>query len=181
MEENARFDKLKKNLMDTLQEFQIKLGDSNEAVGLYYPIESLNRLLDTALDEAGMRETLNAFSAWAAEELGAVSVSNEGSRFCLRIPKEGAAYVRAHYPESGFLRDFIGRVSHFGAGIEDILGVFRRYSDRVVCRKLDNAEFDYLIYFEDGQPDDYRYCVKFEGGFATYHRFTPEDYLALGF
>ena len=42
--------------------------------------------------------------------------------------------------------------------------------------------FDYLVYFEDGTPDSYRYCIKLDDdGDAVYHRFTPEDYAAFGF
>jgi hypothetical protein len=39
-----------------------------------------------------------------------------------------------------------------------------------------HGEFDYLVYFEDGVPDDYRYCITDEGCHLIYHRFTPEDY-----
>lgn len=37
-------------------------------------------------------------------------------------------------------------------------------------------EFDYLIYFADGKPDAYRYCIHFEDEHAIYHRFTAKEY-----
>ena len=58
---------------------------------------------------------------------------------------------------------------------DDILAVFHQFSDKVHCEKLEgNEEFDYLVYFEDGTPDSYRYCIKLDDdGDAVYHRFTP--------
>ena len=47
--------------------------------------------------------------------------------------------------------------------------------------RMHNGEFDWLISFEDGQPDAYRYCIADEGCHLTYHRFTKEDYEAFGF
>ena len=42
-------------------------------------------------------------------------------------------------------------------------------------------EFDLLLYFPDGKPDSYYYCLKQEGEHVLYHRFTREDYLSFGF
>ena len=63
----------------------------------------------------------------------------------------------------------------------ELLAVFNRYGDRVHVEELHNGEFDWLISFEDGQPDAYRYCIADEGCHLTYHRFTKEDYEAFGF
>ena len=41
------FDKLEKNLMDVIQEEQAKLGFRREKIRLYYPLTTLNHLLDT--------------------------------------------------------------------------------------------------------------------------------------
>ena len=41
--------------------------------------------------------------------------------------------------------------------------------------------FVFLVYFEDGIPDDYRYCLSLEGEHMIYHKFTPEDYEDFGF
>ena len=65
--------------------------------------------------------------------------------------------------------------------MDELLAVFNRYGDRVHVEELHNGEFDWLISFEDGQPDAYRYCIADEGCHLTYHRFTKEDYEAFGF
>ena len=44
---------------------------------------------------------------------------------------------------------------------------------------VDADGYDYVVYFLDGKPDDYRYCLSMEEGHLTYHRFTKEDYEQL--
>ena len=51
---------------------------------------------------------------------------------------------------------------------------------RVKERRM-TEEFDLLLYFPDGKPDSYYYCLKQEGEHVLYHRFTREDYLSFGF
>lgn len=183
MKQNLDFASLKKNLFDVIKESQIKLGYAKTSIGFYYPLESLNRLLDSELDEAGMSQVLQEFADFSENELGKVLISSKNTRFCIRIPEEGIEYVHDKVTDidTGFLEAFIEKIGHCNLSPEDILEVFYQYSNHVICRKIDSDDFDYVIYFEDGVPDDYRYCIKFEGGCAIYHRFTPKDYEALGF
>lgn len=58
---------------------------------------------------------------------------------------------------------------------------FHKYSDHVHVEKVSHGEFDYLVYFEDGKPDSFRYCITDEGCHMIYHRFTVEDYEEFGF
>lgn len=44
-----------------------------------------------------------------------------------------------------------------------VIGQFRKYSDHVYVQKTNHGEFDYLVYFEDGIPDEFRYCLTNEG------------------
>lgn len=170
-------------MIEVIKESQIKIGYSENPVGLYYPLMSLNRILGAELDEKGMHTLLNDFSGYSESTLGRIAVSAEGDRFCLRIPPEGVRYVHENVADSGFLTEFIGLIgSHsHDMTIEKILEVFGRYSDCVKCIPVRDDEFDYLVYFEDGNPDDYRYCIQLELGHAVYHRFTPEDLEDLGF
>ena len=52
------FDKLEKNLMDVIQEEQAKLGFRREKIRLYYPLTTLNHLLDTEDTAEQMEITL---------------------------------------------------------------------------------------------------------------------------
>ena len=53
--------------------------------------------------------------------------------------------------------------------------------EKLNMEKTTGTGFDYLVYFEDGIPDDYRYCLSLEGEHMIYHKFTPEDYEDFGF
>ena len=193
-----RYPALKKNLTDVILESQIKLGIAEIPIGFYYPLESLERLLgmertfapDPLFDRsrlARMQAVLEDFAALNADTFGALEVSHDGGRFCLRVPGEGARIIHETVPEPAFLTELIRTVGGHPQKREEITELFRRHAsapERVVCREI-GGEFDLLLYFADGVPDDYRYCVKFEGEDAhglhvIYHRFTPEDYEALG-
>ena len=65
--------------------------------------------------------------------------------------------------------------------MDELLAIFRRHGEHVHVEALHNGEFDWLVYFEDGKPDAYCYCIADEGCHLTYHRFTKEDYEAFGF
>lgn len=181
MIQELNYDALKKNLIDIIKEFQIKLGYAETSIGLYYPLDSLNRLLETDLSISKMQEVLLDFSKSVKETLGDVLCTHEGARFCFMIPAEGVSYVYHKTKDNPFLREFVTQSEKPGSTIDDFVNIFKRYSDNVSCEKMKHGEFDYLLYFENGVPDDYRYCIKFEGKHAIYHRFTPKDYEAFEF
>ena len=170
------FTKLEHNIVDMIKEQQVKLGYRSESVYLFYPLGSLNRLLQTDADEGRMVQLLGAFCDGAKERLGPVEVSNQGERFCFVIPAQGADYVHAHTGSREFIVDFVNAVSRHGAAIDDLLPLFHQYSNAVHVERVSHPEFDCLVYFADGKPDDYRYCLKQEGPHVTYHRYTPEDF-----
>lgn len=181
MKQKLNFEALKKNLIDVIKEFQIKLGYAETSMGLYYPLESLNRLLDAELTADEMQEALSDFAGEVKDSLGDITCTHEDERFCFMVPAQGVAFVYYKTKDKGFLRDFIKQTEVCGCTIDDLICVFQQYSTEVVCEKMNNGEFDYLLYFKNGEPDDYRYCIKFECGHAIYHRFTPKDYEAFQF
>ncbi len=180
-EATAAFAQLRQELTDLVRESQIKLGVGTSAIRFFYPVESLNRMLGTALTADEMQEALEPFTDFCADSLGAVDCVRTEDRFCFVIPAEGAQWVHAHTPSDGFLVEFIAEIARHGSSIKTLLPIFERHSDRVVCQRLNNEEFDYLVYFADGTPDAYRYCIREDLGHATYHRFSKQDYDAFGF
>lgn len=162
-----------------IKEFQAKIGYCKNPVHLYYPLESLNRLLDTEETYEEMYHTLKYFSEISIPIFKGVKISLEDHRFCIMIPEEGTDYIQKTVPDSKFLAAFLERIAQGPESIDEITEVFCRFSDHVKCVEMVNGEFDYVIYFEDGEPDDFRYCIKFEGKHAVYHRFTPKDYESL--
>lgn len=181
MKQHLNFEALKNNLIDMITESQLKLGYAKEPVSLYYPLESLNGLMDTELNAENMLSALQEFALSAENTLGKLTVSRNNTRFCIKIPEEGVEYVHTHTENTDFLKAFIEKIQQHHLDIDAVLQVFRRYSDHVHWEKTGGDEFDYMIYFENGKPDDFRYCIKFEGSHAIYHRFTPKDYEAFHF
>jgi hypothetical protein len=177
---NPNYKSLENNIMDIIIEQQIKLGYREETLRLYYPMESINRLLEVELPIHELEIALDGFCQFVSEQLGNVKYSRSDQRFCILIPPKGVTYVYHNADNKSFLKELIDIVTGHQCSIEDILAIFNRYSNHVICNKLFNGEFDYLIYFEDGIPDAYRYCIKFEECHVIYHRFTKADYEALG-
>lgn len=172
---------LENNIIDIIKEGQIKLGYQRETLRLYYPMKSINYLLGTdyRLDE--LSKVLDRFCEFTSARLRKVIFSNVDARFCFVISPDGVTYVHEKVEDRHFLREFIQKISEHHCTLKDILEVFNHYSEKVVCNQMDNGEFDYLIYFEDGQPDSFLYCLKFEEEHAIYHRYTKADYEEFGF
>lgn len=175
------YSKLEQNIIDMIQEEQIKLGYRKETIRLYYPLLSLNRLLEVNCSVEQMCEALGSFCSHTEDRLGRIQVSHQKERFCLAIPAHGSEYVHMHKGDTSFIRDFIHTISRHGVTMKEVLQQFYKYSDNVHAEKLENGEFDYLVYFEDGVPDAFRYCLTDEGCHIIYHRFTAEDYKDFGF
>lgn len=175
------YDALEHNIIDMIEEQQLKLGYLPETVRLYYPLSSLNRFLGMESSIEEMTGHLLRFSEQTKAHLGGIAVSNQGERFCIAIPPEGAEYIHASQSPKGFLADLIHTVQRHGCTLEEVLDQFYKYSEQVHVEKMDNEDFDYLVYFEDGMPDSYRYCLSVEGCHIIYHRYTMEDYEDFGF
>ena len=173
--------KLEQNLSGVIAEMVLKLGLTGVPLSLNYPCASRGRMLGVADDPQALQPALEAFFAARVGLYGAVHVEPHEDGFCLAIPAEGVARVVAQAPAAAFLRDLIHTAQTPGATADDLLAAFRRHSDRVHVEPAGNDEFDLLVYFEDGVPDDFRYCIDQHDGFASYHRFSREDYEAFGF
>ena len=79
-------EKLEKNLIDLIKEEQAKLGYREEAVRLYYPLQSLRHFYDCTDSADEMQMRLSDFPAAMSSTLGAVEVTHQGDRFCFVIP-----------------------------------------------------------------------------------------------
>ena len=179
MEKQMDFGRLEYNIVEMLKEEQIKLGYQKETVRLYYPLSSVCRFLGSEMNADEMQKELAHFSDAVKERLGNVTVDHKKDRFCFMIPPEGAEYVRGLIRDDDFLVRFIGAIREHECTIEDLKRIFCAYSDHVHYEKCEGEDYDYLLYFEDGRPDDFRYCITDEGIHLIYHRFSPEDFEEL--
>ena len=164
------------NIIDVLKEQQIKLGFMKERVRLYYMLSSLNNLLGTKLDCIDMQNKLEEIMSKNSDIFAGTEISFKDERFCFNFPESVSVYVHENTDNTGFIYDFINTVARHGVVIDDVIAEFGKYSDNVHVETMNDEEFDYLVYFEDGIPDSYRYCLKDEGHHMIYHRFTLKDY-----
>lgn len=175
-------ERMLKNIMDQMKEAQIKLGYDKETMRLYYPVESLNTLLEIKCESA--KEMLVALHEGFKDEkrvLGKLEFAIRGDRLEICIPPEGSEYVHKNVKSPAFLEGMINLFrSNHHCELKDICEVFEKYSKDYVCEQTpDGMEFDYVMYFKDATIDEYYYCIKMEMGHTIYHRFTKEDYQML--
>ena len=173
------FKKLENNLLDMIQEQQVKIGYMSGVTRFYYPLQSLNRLLGTELTEEEMQHAMEKFSDHACDRLGKVTASSKNGRFCITLPPQASDYVHENRKPSEFLVRFIGTVARHGCTLDEVMDVFHAYSDHVHMEKTTGTGFDYLVYFEDGIPDsDLRTPDKFPSLLIAF-RNSAEDSLDL--
>lgn len=175
------FERLEQSLVDVIKEEQAKLGFREENIRLYYPLSSLKHFFEAEDTEEEMAERLEHLPGELTAKLGEIEVSHKKERFCFLIPPEGSVYVHEHTADNEFIRELIALVGTHGCTLQDIIDLFEKYTDNVICEKIDNGEFDYLLRFPEEMGDSYYYCFKDEGCHIIYHRFLPEDYADFGF
>ena len=73
------FTELRNNLIDIIREEQAKLGFREEKIRLYYPLSSLNHLLEAHDDADAMNARLAAMPAEITDTLGDVIVTHKRS------------------------------------------------------------------------------------------------------
>lgn len=174
------FKSLEKSIVDMIKEAQVKIGFSEENIGLFYQLSSLNNILGTKCGAEEMKKLLNEFIIYVKDRLGDILVSEQGERFCLNIPVKGVVYAHENTAEDEFIKELVDIVKHHGCTMEEIKNLFLRKSSHVHIENIKSDEFDYLIYFEDVPEDEYYYCFKDEGFHITYHRFIPKDFEDFG-
>lgn len=172
--------KLEQNLIDLVKEQQAKLGYRRESVLLYYPLSSLQHILQCHCDTTEMMQYLSQFSETVTDTLGSLTITHSGERFCFHIPEEGSAWVYEHVSDAEFIVQLIKLVGIHNCTMDAIFQLFEQQKLPVHIEKVHHGEFDYLIYFEEGE-DPYYYCFRQEGEHIIYHRFLPDDYADFGF
>ena len=118
---SVNYKRLEKSLTDVIQEAQIKIGYDHHPITLYYPTESVARLLGTPEEDADSTErALASLSAHTAGTLGTIEVTRDDKRFCFHISAEGTQYVHEQLPEPAFLRAFLQVMRGLTVSFDDI-------------------------------------------------------------
>lgn len=171
------YTKFEKNLIDNIKEAQIKLGFENRPMSFNYMQASLNHLFGCECTE----NILSEFAGYAESRLGTIAFRAIRDGFCITVSAEGTAYVNNLTDGYEFITELVSSVRNHGVSLEQVIGIFNKYSFDVNIKEIHNDEFDLLVYFNNGKPDEYFYCLTDEGCHITYHRFIREDYEDLGF
>ena len=163
-----------------IHEAQVKLGYTQESVRLYYFKKSMEQLLRIEeTTEEQFAATLEAFLQVAKVGLGEIRISHVGERYEILIPPTGVAYVYETYKENRFLSKLIEVLGKQNVTLEQIKEVFAMQSRDFVCEKVEGAEFDYVLYYNNAEIDEFYYCFSMGEMGAYYHRFTKEDYASI--
>lgn len=165
---------LKKNICDTIKECEIKIGYREDDMNLYYPEESLLELLQT--DREHLKQELSRFCKETCRDLGAVRIieTDEPGRYHVHIPRSGVKYIHENIGENPFLTAFLETVHKPGKKMEDILCVFRKFSEQIKIEQLDGQNWG--VYFQDPEIDPYVYYLEEDKFGLQYHRFTRQTY-----
>ena len=146
----ANYEELFNNICYVIKEQHIKLGYSDNSRWLYYPLSALNHLIGTDCDNDGMEEALAGFFEYAKDRFGPGKATHKGDRFCLHMDPQASAYVRDNVPEEPFLVELVDTLAEHGTTMDQVVDVFRKYSDKVHAEPADSDKFDLLVYFDDG-------------------------------
>ena len=174
--------RLIKNVIEQIKEAQLKLGFEREVIRLYFPVSSLNALLETDYqDEKQMLTVLRETEELQNTEMGSLAFSAHKGRIEIMVSPKGAEYVAKKVPDPVFLKAVIELfASNHSLTIEEICQCFEQSGREYTCEEMaPGTDFDYVVYFKDASFDEYYYCIKMEMGHTIYHRFMKEDYLLL--
>ncbi|MCI5648589.1 MAG: DUF3877 family protein [Fusicatenibacter sp.] len=180
VKEAMNMDRLLGNLIGQIKEAQIKLGYTKETIRLYFPADSICRLLDCNCGSPKeLLVMLQQEEGFCHTVLGKLTFSLcKGERIEVRISADGAAYVKEQVPDPPFLSGIIELFrENQHLTMEELCTFFGKFNDHYICEKMKpDADFDYVLYFPDGKPDSWYYCVRLEMDHTIYHRFTKADY-----
>ncbi len=180
LEKEMNWERLENSIVSVVKEQQLKIGYREESLRLYYMMPSLVNLLgidkNKDITEEELRKLLIAFRDSVVDKYGKIMLSDSDGRFCFKIPQQGVVYIHESTKIDEFLSEFIGLMNQHHCTMEQVIAVFRKFSECVFVQKIEHNEFDFLLFFTDGIPNDYRYLFTVDGEHIHYHRFTIEDY-----
>lgn len=173
---------LEKHVVDTMKEWQIKIGSFDSDIRLYYPKTSLCRHLNLQndIESEVLSRYIEKYFADYVKYLGDVTVSAKQDRFCILVGREGCDYVEKNVPEPEFLAKFLEVLK--SQKMQNILDYFEEYAKRYgtsLCTEKEEGGLETILYFENNEIEPYVYCIDQNEFGITYHRFSKGDYMEL--
>lgn len=182
MEDTMNTSRFIENIIEQIKEVQLKLGFVKESIRLYYPVESLCRLLQIEhKNEKELLTLLKTEESLFHTNLGKIQFSLSKGRMEVGISSVGAAYVQEYIPNPPFLTSIIQLFQEkHNPSIKEICACFAQFNKDYVCEQMElGQDFDYVLYFPQKEPDAWFYCIRTEMEHTIYHRFTEEDYKTM--
>lgn len=175
---------LEKHVIDTMKEWQVKMGSLDSNIRLYYPKASLCRYLSLSMeiDNKELSEYMEQYFDSHAKYLGRVTVHAEHDRFCVMVGKEGCDYIEKKVPEPEFLTKLLKVLKN--QKMQNIIQFFEEYArmhGTDICIRNEEGGLETVLYFEDEKVEPYVYCIDANEFGITYHRFTKDEYMDLYF
>lgn len=173
---------LEKHIIDTMKEWQLKMGSFHTDIRLYYPKTSLCHYMkmEKDIDNVILIQKIESYVAALMPYLGTVLVTVRNDRFCIRISKEGCEYVEKNIPMPDFLTGLLEELKV--QRLESMVGYFEKYAAihrTRLCKETDEDDGGTILYFADENVEPYVYCIDQNEFGITYHRFTREEYAEL--
>lgn len=178
-------EQLERHIIDTIKEWQMKIGYKEENMRLYYPDVSLIGMLELpdGTTEKELKKNLAVFAEIVSERLGQIEISNVGERYCLNVPPEGCKYISEKIPDSELLKNLLVVLDRRENDMDQVRKVFQDYATehQGICVEEDheNEGLGLVFYYTSEETDPYVYCMEQDDFGITYHRFSRPDYNKL--
>ena len=178
-------EQLERHIIDTIKEWQMKIGYKEENMRLYYPDVSLIGMLELpdGTTEKELKKNLAIFAEIVSERLGQIEISNVGDRYCLNVPPEGCKYISEKIPDSELLKNLLVVLDRRENDMDQVRKVFQDYATehQGICVEEDheNEGLGLVFYYTSEETDPYVYCMEQDDFGITYHRFSRSDYNKL--
>lgn len=177
---------LEKHIVDTLKEWQLKLGSVDQHIKLYYPVDSIcdymewKKMPETEQEKNVLLHTVKKYLSEQAPYLGNITLNYTDSRMGIEVPAEGCRYVADNVKLPEFLEGFLKILKQ--QDLEKIKVFFHEYAAErggTVVEEIDMEDMGTVLYFEQEEIDPYVYCIDQDVFGITYHRFARKDYEKL--
>ena len=104
-----QFECLEQNIVQTIYEWQVKIGYAKESMKVYFMRDSLCYYCGN-LEKDEMKAWLAGFKMFVKERLGEVRVSGDGKRFCFSVPEAGTEYCKDFFKGNSFLPKLVEEI-----------------------------------------------------------------------
>lgn len=171
--------RLEQHIVDTLKEWQMKLGGGDTHVRLYYPLDSLCGYLAMPMDST-MDDVIVKTEDYLRENapyLGMPMIAESNGRVCIEIPEQGCTYVQENVPLSEFSAGFLEALKENSMqSLREYFAAFAKKHGGSVKEDVDEEDGDTVLYFDPEDIEPYVYCINDDILGITYHRFARADY-----